>query len=160
MKKVLICMLIVGLALGFSSIGSAEVKQGDKNFVISVGYGWFSAGAKDWDGTYGLGMGFLLTDQFELNIGVSGQWNTFGDEVNLLVKPNFYMETQSKINPYIGLALGANFGGGTEFAGGAQIGMKQFISDNTFIQYELSYLRLFTDNLNSVTFSLGLGFRF
>lgn len=160
MKKILLSILILGLVLGFSSIGSAEVKQGDKNLVISVGYGYFSAGPKEWDGTYGLGLGFFLADEIELNVGLSGQWKTFGDEINLLVKPNFYMDTQSSINPYIGIALGANFGGGTGFAGGAQIGMKQFISGNTLIQYELNFLRAFKKKLNSITFSLGLGFKF
>ncbi|MCM8784822.1 MAG: hypothetical protein NC827_01470 [Candidatus Omnitrophica bacterium] len=160
MKKLIVCSLILGLVLGIASVGSAEVKQGDKNLVISVGYGYFSEGPKEWDGTYGLGMGFFLTDAVELNIGLSGQWNTFGDEVNLLVKPNFYMDTQSKVNPYMGLAVGANFGGGTEFAGGAQIGMKQFLSENTLIQYELGFLRLFKSKLNSLTLSIGLGFKF
>lgn len=159
MRRFVLCILILGLIMGFSSFTNAEVRQGDKNLVISVGYGYFSQGKK-WDGTYGLGMGFFLSDQFELGVGVSGRWETFGDQVNLLLKPNFYMDSQSNVNPYMGISLGGKFGGGTEFAYGAQIGMKHFLSENTLIQYELNYLRVQKQNLNSITFSVGLGFKF
>ncbi|MCX7917326.1 MAG: porin family protein [bacterium] len=159
MKRFLV-IGILGLFLGISSIASAETSKSDKNFVISVGYGYFFNGADKWDGTAGIGFGFFLADAMELNITVNSAWDSFGDSVSVLLKPNFYFNTQSNVNPYMGIALGATFNGGTDFTYGVQIGAKQFISENTFIQYEIGYQRIEDVDSNSVVFALGLGFKF
>ncbi|MCM8772201.1 MAG: hypothetical protein NC926_01105 [Candidatus Omnitrophica bacterium] len=158
MKRVILGLLTIGLLFGFISVTSAEEKQNNTTFCISLGYGYLFNETNEWDGSVGITFGYFFTEQFQMELGVLGNWNTLGDKMKVLVRPNFYSTSEGSVMPYFGVSLGAEFGDGTSFAYGAQIGAKQLLSGNAFINYELNYLR--ADEQNSISFMIGLGFRF
>ncbi|HOL22669.1 MAG TPA: hypothetical protein PLQ41_07445, partial [bacterium] len=117
---------------------------------------------------------FLKTNLHNLFYTTEGLINgTYGDiegesyhYVSLLVRPNFHFATESATVPYIGVAAGLFtydiFGeDSSEFMYGGQVGIKQFIRDNVFLQIEGSYLRteFLGEETNIFKVLLGLGFK-
>ena len=71
--------------------------------------------------------------------------------MGLQVRPNFHFNTESNTVPYVGLTLGyfwtEIFGADDgNFLYGGQVGIKQFIKDNAYMQFEAGY------SATSVTF--------
>jgi len=173
MKKVLICLMMLGLLIGVSSFASAAVQQGDTTLTLSLGFSDMEVPDPDfssWDITGRVALGKFLTNNFQLEGLINGTYGDIEGEsyhyVSLLVRPNFHFATESATVPYIGVAAGLFtydiFGeDSSEFMYGGQVGIKQFIRDNVFLQIEGSYLRteFLGEETNIFKVLLGLGFK-
>jgi len=173
MKKILICLLALGLFIGISRFASAAVQQGDTTLTLTVGFTDMEVPDPDfssWDITGRIALGKFLTNNFQLEGIVNGTYGEIESEsyhhLSLLIRPNFHFATESATVPYIGVAAGLftyDYLGedDSDFIYGAQIGIKQFIRDNVFLQIEGSYLRteFLGEETNLFKVLLGLGFK-
>lgn len=174
MKKLLVCLSAVGLLIGMASTASAAIEAGNTTLTLSAAYTFTGIPDYDvssWDITGNIALGRFITNNFQLEGVLNGSVGNILDSADyyygaLLLRPNFHFDTQSATVPYIGAAVGIYFfemddDGGTNFAYGAQAGIKQFVKDNVFLQVEGSYLRtkVISEDANLWKIFLGLGFK-
>jgi hypothetical protein len=165
MKKMLIGVLIAGVIFFMAGVSSAAIKAGDNTLTVSGQYSWPSHGDSVWQvaGNYGR----FFTDSFQLESGIGLAGTSGFNEQIIQVRPNFHFNTQSNAVPYIGATLGwQHVGDGVSdstFIYGAQVGIKTFIKENAFLQFELNYIKTSTSILGqtgSTNLTLGMGFKF
>ena len=172
MKKILICLLVLGLFIGISRVASAAVQQGDTTLTFSASlYNDIYDGEDTayWAFKGDITLGRFLTNNFQIEGDLGGIWREYGSwsayYVYLLIRPNFHFSTESATVPYIGASGGLAVYGSTgsedvyEVLYGAQAGIKQFIRDNVFLQIEGAYLRYTEEKTDEFSISLGLGFK-
>jgi len=174
--KRLLGVLAVCLILGFAGHAFAGTAAGDNTVIGSVA--WTNLGVEDedvniWDVSGQIAVGRFVTDQLQLEVAASGLW--MGSDIEgvsedeymfgIMLRPNFHFGTQSATVPYIGAAVGGyfwNYEGeeDTVFSYGAQIGLKQFIKENAFLQIEGSWQRFELEDLDAAidAFRVWLGF--
>lgn len=189
MKRILILCLIVCFSLvGISGVASAATKAGDSTVFGTLSY---DASTLDIESGPSLdistfaaavGVGRFFTDSFQAELALIGQTTTFdmgGSEditqqsIGLEVRPNFHFNTAGNVVPYVGLTLGYLWyeflfeGDSTgSFLYGGQAGIKQFVRDNAYIQYEIGYTATTfeiedTDiDDGDLRVSIGMGFSF
>ncbi|MCD6221345.1 hypothetical protein J7K25_04230 [bacterium] len=161
MKKVVRFVVGVSLILGFAGFVSAGTQAGDKTFNIYASISIPEEGDTTWMAM--ISGGYFMTDQFQLEgatalIGTEDL--TFG---MIMLRPNLHFATAGTTVPYIGGTLGTTFGDyDTEFIYGGQIGLKQFINERTFLQWEGSYTIMDVEGDSSGTFmiTLSIGLKF
>ncbi|MFH2068591.1 MAG: hypothetical protein ABII89_03905 [Candidatus Omnitrophota bacterium] len=157
MKRILVMCLAVCFAVaGISGAASAAVKAGDGTAMGTLSYNFTT-----YDGETGgldvstfaaaLNVGRFVTDSFQLEFGLAGHSITIDEggsatlqQMGLQVRPNFHFNTESNTVPYIGLTLGYFWTEYFEvsdgnFLYGGQVGIKQFIKDNAYMQFEVGY---------------------
>jgi len=176
MKRLVLCMLAIGLLIGMSTFASAGVQSGDTTLTVSAAYTYLDMPDYDeinsWAISGRVALGKFFTDNFQLEGIFTGMYGEFIDgEVDgsfgaLLVRPNFHFSTQTATVPYLGAAAGIFFVDfevfdETSFVYGAQAGIKQFVRDNVFVQVEGSFLRteIESEDINLWRIYMGLGFK-
>jgi len=156
-KLLVICLAVCFAVMGISGVASAATKSGD-----STVFGTLSYDASEFSGeggsldfstfTASAGLGRFFTDSFQVELGLIGQSMTiseFGEDMTLQqmglqVRPNFHFNTDSSTVPYVGLALGYLWVDFFEedtgaFLYGGQAGIKQFVTENAYLQIEAGY---------------------
>lgn len=135
-----------------------------KRPAAAAAYERVSNGDSDSTVSVALSAGYFFTDAFQLEGMLEGIWN--GDDIyTLTVRPNYHFDIGTTLVPYIGAALGyARVSNGDSDSGlvyGAQAGLKQYLTDSAFLQWEVSYQewKIF-DDFNRLNVSVGLGYNF
>ena len=158
MKRILVMCLVVCFAvMGISGVASAATKAGDTTV-----FGTLSYDATTFEPESGssldisifaasFGVGRFFTDSFQTEIGLIGQTMTLSNggsetiqQLGLAVRPNFHFNTAANTEPYIGLTLGYLWADLFDestgaFLYGGQAGIKQFMNDNSYLQFEAGY---------------------
>ena len=186
MKRILVlCLVVCFSVVGISGVASAATRAGDSTIMGTLSYdadNFSTESGGDVDMSIfsaAIGVGRFFTDNFEAEIGLIGQTITIDEgsgsetlqQMGLQVRPNFHFNTASNTVPYLGLTLGYLwvdlFGGdGSGFMYGGQAGIKQFVSENSYLQFELGYTASDLEiedtdvALGDFRFSLGVGYKF
>jgi len=172
--KRLLGVLAVCLILGLSGHAFAGTAAGDNTVVGSVAYSNINSDLEVdhvdvsvWSVTGQLAVGRFVTDQIQLEVAAEGMWGGMEDGsiymVGLTLRPNFHFATQSATVPYIGAAVGGLFydfveESDTIFVYGAQVGLKQFIRENAFLQMEGRWRRFEIESEDIDLFQIFVGF--
>ncbi|MCX8082256.1 MAG: porin family protein [bacterium] len=174
MKKILFCLAVAGLIIGMATFASAAVQQGDTTLTFNAGYSYLDiadGATSSWDITGRIALGKFLTNNFQLEGILNATKGEMYESLEytygaVLIRPNFHFATEGATVPYIGAAAGFFFydiedESDTNFIWGGQVGLKQFIRDNVFIQMEASYLmtEMMDEELNIFKILFGLGFK-
>ncbi|MCM8776730.1 MAG: porin family protein [Candidatus Omnitrophica bacterium] len=174
MKKILSCLFVAGLIIGIAQFASAAVQQGDTTLTLNVGYSYMDIAegeTSSWDITGRIALGKFLTNNFQLEGILNGTVGEMYESLDyhygaIVIRPNFHFATEGATVPYIGAAAGFFFydiegESDTNFIWGGQVGLKQFIRDNVFLQMEASYLmtEMIDEELNLFRILVGLGFK-
>jgi hypothetical protein len=168
-----LCVVSVLALLLVPAVSRAQFKQGDWELTLS-GQG---ANGPDFDGfnaAAAANLGYFLTDQFEVGIRQTVQYNDIGVAGSALngstavaVDYNFDL---GRFVPYIGANLGYVYGDAVNdsWEAGPEGGLKYFVNNTTFvfvsIQYEFffdqgsGFNESFSDG--QFLYGLGIGFRF
>jgi hypothetical protein len=119
-------------------------------------------------------IGYFLTDQFELGVRQSVEYNDIGTTgwaatTALALDFNLPLGDQGQIMPYFGGNVGYTYGDNVTntWVGGPEAGVKIFLNNSTFIYFNASYEITFDRHSTTTAFSegefeygLGLGLRF
>jgi opacity protein-like surface antigen len=168
-----ICKLILILSLGFAAAAplQAELEKGDWDLDFSASYTSLDASGSDLDLITGsVSAGYFVTPMIEIDGGVTyldadidgGDLKTWLLEAGA----NFYFNTSGTFHPYVGGGIflaDVDVGGlGDEDDWGWRLraGIKQFITDNVTIDYEVSYIDFDDLDLDGIMVGAGLGFHF
>ena len=188
MKRVLgMCLVVCFAVAGVFGVASAATKAGDSTVFGTLSY---DASTLDVDGVdsfdmstfaAAVGVGRFFTDNFQTELALIGQTTTFDmgseditqQQLGFEVRPNWHFNTAGNTVPYIGLTLGYLWyefmfeGSDTgAFMYGAQAGIKQFVKENAYIQYEVGYTMSELEiqdtdvDFSDLRFSIGFGLKF
>lgn len=190
MKRILaLCLVVCFSVMGVSGVASAATKAGDSIVFGSLSYDANTLAVQHVDENIDIstfaanvGLGRFFTDNFEAELGVVGQTTTYDvghgnnlteTQMGFVVRPNWHFNTASNVVPYVGLTLGylwdQFFEADEETGGflyGGQAGIKQFVKENAYIQYELGYtattFKIYNEDIDFGDFraSIGFGWKF
>lgn len=179
-RKMLLCSLMVLLFMGFTQSGECGAAKGE--FLVSpmIGGHAFEGNQDpfqlntefDHGWTFGLGLGYLLTD----NVGAEFFVNKTDTEAGLVdvdvdVYPVhldlFYnLTTKTAFVPYVAAGLGTitfdgeNVGTDTDFMVNYGGGIKYYVTDKVALRGDVRHLISFNETHSNLIYTLGLAFSF
>lgn len=179
-KKMLLCSVMVLALLGFTQSGECGAAKGE--FLVSpmIGGHWFEGNQDPFDlnteldhgWTFGLGLGYLLTDQVGAEFFVNKTDTEAGlADVDVDVYPVhldlFYnLTNKTAFVPYVAAGLGTitfdgeNVGTDTDFMVNYGGGIKYYVTDKVALRGDVRHLISFDDTQNNLIYTVGLAFSF
>jgi OOP family OmpA-OmpF porin len=179
-KKMLLCSVMVLMLLGFTQSGICGAAKGE--FLVSpmIGGHWFEGNQDPFDlnteldhgWTFGLGLGYLLTDQVGAELFVNKTDTEAGlADVDVDVYPVhldcFYnLTNKTAFVPYVAAGLGTitfdgeNVGTDTDFMVNYGGGIKYYVTDKVALRGDVRHLISFDDTQNNLLYTVGLAFSF
>lgn len=160
-------------AMFLSALINAEAafSQGSQEIDFSASYSSWDANGGDMDllllsGSYG----YFVTE----NIEISGELTHLDADVGvdnleatlLGIGGDYHFSPNSNFVPYVGGGFNyvdaemAGFGGDDDWAWEVRAGIKQFLTDNVLVKYEVNYMEFDDLELDGINVSIGLGFVF
>lgn len=177
MKRILgVSLVILLLTIGLAGGSFAGTKAGDKEVGVQMSLNHDFNGDGSTATQFSGDVGYFFTDAFEAGVSVGINWAEAGDvdvtSVSGFGIANYHFNTSSNIVPYVGAGAGfeyASYDDGnsddsnTEFAIEGHVGIKQFVAERTFLNYQVQYHRLVGSDIEDdgrINATIGVGFSF
>ena len=164
-------LAVPALLLSATLNTQAAFTQGSQEVDLSASYSSWDAGAGDIDllmltGSYG----YFVTK----NIEISGEATHLDADLGvndleatmLGVGGDFHFSPESDFVPYVGAGINwvdseiNGIAGDDDFAWEVRAGLKQFLTGNVLLKYEINYMEFDDMDMDGINVSVGLGFVF
>ena len=174
MKKVFSAILMAFMIS--CSFAYAGTKAGNLEIGVNFAYDHFSGGDSDADNIiFGGQFSYFITDAVSLGLTSVVMWNSPDDDSDDMIEesdttivfvefqPDYHLNISGTIVPYLGPHLGIMYGDSdgeseTDFDYGGHIGIKAFVSENSFFDLQGRYTRynFDDDDVNDFRFQIGI----
>jgi opacity protein-like surface antigen len=172
MIKNKLTVLFLGAALAASAtVANAAVRQGMVETSFSGAYSHLKSGGDSMDLWLGdVKAGYFVMEPLEVSVAATYLKADLGGGADLRALMlgagvDYHFMTRTPLVPYVGAGLHwvdlkSGGAGSDDWAWDVHAGLKQFVSQNVAIKYEVSYLKFDDFDLKGINVSVGLSFFF